>query len=208
MDTERLRIVVDDLSGPEIAALLTEHVEEMRATSPPESKHALDLAGLRQPEVTFWSVYAGDVLVGCGALKELDPGHGELKSMRTARSHLGRGVASALLRHIIAEARRRGYHRISLETGAMGFFAPARALYAKHGFTPCAPFAQYVEDPNSVFLTTELWPAAPTRQRRTARRDHAAPRRSPGRSRRWTPTRRARPAGPPPRSPRPVAGRR
>lgn len=151
-----MKIVVDDLSGPEIAALLQEHLDEMRATSPPESTHALDLDGLRQPEVTFWSVYDGERLVGCGALKRLDDSSAEIKSMRTARSAKRGGVASALLRHIIAEARRRGLTRLYLETGAAEFFAPARALYAKHGFTPCEPFADYPDDPNSVHLTRAL----------------------------------------------------
>lgn len=151
-----LRILPDDLRGPAIAEFLAEHLAEMRAVSPPESKHALDLDGLRAPGVTFWSVYDGPALVACGALKELDPHHGEIKSMRTARTCRGRGVASALLAHVVAAARGRGYRRLSLETGSMAFFAPARALYEKFGFRPCAPFAQYSEDPNSVFMTLAL----------------------------------------------------
>lgn len=151
-----MKIVVDDLSGPEISAFLDEHIEEMRAVSPPESKHALDLDGLRRPEVTFWSAYDEDRLVGCGALKKLDDSSAELKSMRTARAAKRRGVASALLQHIVAEARQHGFTRLYLETGTADFFAAARALYAKHGFTPCEPFAEYPDDPNSVHMTRSL----------------------------------------------------
>lgn len=148
-----LKIVVDDLSGSRIAEFLNDHIEEMKAVTPPGSKHALDLDGLRKPEVTFWTVLDGPVLAGCGALKEIDPGHGEIKSMRTAPEYKQRGVASLLLRHIIAVAAERGYSRLSLETGSFEFFVPARALYAKHGFVPCGPFDRYEEDPNSVFMT-------------------------------------------------------
>jgi putative acetyltransferase len=151
-----MNIVVDDLSGRDIAAFLQEHLDEMRAVSPPESKHALDLDGLRRPEVTFWSVYDGDRLVGCGALKKLDDSSAELKSMRTSRAAKRRGVASALLDHILAEARRRGFTRLYLETGTAAYFAPARALYAKHGFTPCEPFADYPLDANSVHMTRPI----------------------------------------------------
>lgn len=151
-----MRIKVDDLSGPEIRALLAEHVDEMYAISPPESVHALDLDGLRKPDITFWSAHDADGLVGCGALKELNSLSAELKSMRTARSATRRGVASALLTHIIGEARKRRYERLYLETGAEDFFAPARALYARFGFEPCEPFADYTDDPNSVYLTRAL----------------------------------------------------
>ena len=151
-----MRIVLDDLSGPQIAALLTEHLADMRAVSPPESKHALDLDGLRKPDITVWSVRDGDLTVGCGALKELDPAHGEIKSMRTARSHQRRGVASMLLEHMIGVAGERGYTRLSLETGSAEFFAPAHALYASFGFQPCAPFADYIHDPHSTYLTRTL----------------------------------------------------
>jgi putative acetyltransferase len=154
-----MHIDVDDLSGPEIAALLEAHLQLMRDTSPPESVHALDLDGLRAPEVTFWTVWDGPALLGCGALKELAPGHGEIKSMHTAQAARGRGVARAMLAHILGEARRRGYRRLSLETGSMGAFAPARALYAGFGFHDCPPFGDYVLDPNSVFMTLELAPA-------------------------------------------------
>jgi putative acetyltransferase len=151
-----MKIEVDDLSGPEIRALLQEHVEEMYLISPPESVHALDLDGLLKPEITFWSVQDAGELVGCGALKELDSSTAELKSMRTARSATRRGVASTLLAHIIEEARKRRYERLYLETGAEDFFAPARALYTRFGFEVCEPFAGYTHDPNSVYLTKAL----------------------------------------------------
>ena len=151
-----LNIVVDDLSGPQIAEFLQEHIQEMRATSPPESKHALDLDGLRKPEITFWTVMDGDAVVGCGALKRLDAGHAEVKSMRTASTRRGNGVASLMLAHIIAEARRMGFTRLSLETGSAEFFLPARKLYEKFGFDYCEPFADYRPDPNSVFMTRVL----------------------------------------------------
>jgi putative acetyltransferase len=151
-----VQIQIDDLSGPEIAALLAEHLAGMRSLSPPESVHALPLEGLRQPDVTFWSVWKNSELLGCGALKELDPRHGEIKSMRTASGHRRKGVARAMLEHILGEAQRRGYRRLSLETGAQPGFEPARQLYASAGFVACGPFAQYTNDPNSVFLTKEL----------------------------------------------------
>jgi putative acetyltransferase len=151
-----LRIRVDDLQGAEIIALLQEHLEEMRSVSPPESVHALDLSALRKPEITFWTVWLGADLAGCGALKELSPEHGEIKSMRTARQHKRKGVAARTLRHILEEAARRGYRRLSLETGAQPHFVPARSLYASFGFQPCGPFGDYVDDPNSVFMSKAL----------------------------------------------------
>jgi putative acetyltransferase len=151
-----VRIVLDDLSGPKIVDLIGEHLRDMHAQTPPESIHALGLEKLRQPGITFWTVWDGNDLMGCGALKELDSRHGEIKSMRTATAHLRKGVASAMLRHILDEARRRGYRRVSLETGAMAAFEPARQLYARAGFQSCGPFADYVPDPNSVFMTLEL----------------------------------------------------
>ena len=149
-------IRVDDLNGPEIAELLTEHLRCMAEISPPESRHALNLEKLRQPDITFWSIWQGPELAGCGALRELNPRHGEIKSMRTAKGHLRKGVASRLLEHIIAEASRRGYLRLSLETGSMPYFKPAHELYHKFGFKPCAPFDSYRPDPNSIFMTREL----------------------------------------------------
>ncbi|TAN51274.1 MAG: GNAT family N-acetyltransferase [Betaproteobacteria bacterium] len=151
-----MQIRLDDLSGPEVRALLEEHLRSMHSLSPPESVHALDLDGLRRPEITFWTVWSGNELLGCGALKELDPRHGEIKSMRTAQAHLRKGVARAMLEHIIREAKRRSYARLSLETGSMEAFEPAQRLYASYGFTHCPPFADYAEDPNSVFMTRLL----------------------------------------------------
>jgi len=151
-----MKICVDDLIGPEIEAFLEEHLNDMKAISPPESKHALDLDGLRKQEITFWTIWDEEVLAGCGALRQLDSYHGEIKSMRTAVSYRGRGVASNMLWHIINEARRRHYQRLSLETGSMEFFSPAIRLYEKHGFQRGAPFANYKEDPNSCFLTLNL----------------------------------------------------
>jgi len=149
-------IVVDDLTGPEIAAFLDEHVREMLSISPPESKHALDLEALRTPGITFWSVRDGSAVVGCGALKRLDACHGEVKSMRTAVARKRSGIASMMLEHIIAEARRMGFTRLSLETGSWDYFLPARALYRRHGFVECAPFGDYLPDPNSVFMSIDL----------------------------------------------------
>ena len=147
---------MDDLSGPEIAAFLEEHVQEMRAITPLESKHALDLDGLRRPEVTFWSVMDGGAVVGCGAIKRLDAVHAELKSMRTAPLRKRSGIASLLMEHILTEAKRMGFTRLSLETGSAGFFLPARKLYERFGFGYCEPFADYAHDPNSVFMTRSL----------------------------------------------------
>lgn len=146
----------DDLSGPEIRALLEEHLRSMYSISPPESVHALDLDGLRKPEISFWTVWSGNELLGCGALKELDTHHGEIKSMRTASAHRRKGVARAVLIYIISEARKRGYTRLSLETGSQPAFEPARRLYESFGFCDCGPFDGYVEDPNSVFMTRAL----------------------------------------------------
>lgn len=148
----------DDLRGPEIAALLREHLAFAAQHSPPESRHALPLERLRAPEITFWSVWCGEELAGCGALKQLDPTHGEIKSMRTAAPFLRRGVGSLVLGHIVTVAHARGYRRLSLETGSQPVFAPARALYARFGFVVCGPFADYREDPHSVFMTRALAP--------------------------------------------------
>ena len=128
----------------------------MAGNSPPESCHALNLEQLRKPEITFWSAWSNDELLGCGALKELDPKHGEIKSMRTVSEHRGKGVTTRLLNNILEEAKRRNYKRVSLETGSMEAFAPARGLYVKFGFKECKPFADYIEDPYSLFMTKEL----------------------------------------------------
>lgn len=149
-------ILIDDLTGPRIAAFLADHVAQMRAVSPPGSSHALDLDALRAPGVTFWTAMRDGEILGCGALKALGGQHGEIKSMRTAPERQNQGVASAILRHIIAESARAGFRRLSLETGSFEFFAPARGLYEKYGFTYCPPFADYREDPHSVFMTKVL----------------------------------------------------
>jgi len=151
-----MEIRLDDLGGAEIRALLAEHLRNMHQLSPPESVHALDLTALLKPDITFWTIWSDRELLGCGALKELTPEHGEIKSMRTATAHRGKGVGRAMLQHIMAEARRRSYVRLSLETGSMAAFEPARRLYESFGFTYCPPFADYAEDPNSVFLTRTL----------------------------------------------------
>lgn len=152
----RMIIRPDDVRGPEMTRLIREHLQSMHLHSPPESVHALGLEALRQPGITVWSAWEGTELLGCGALKELDPSHGEIKSMRTATPHLRKGVAAAMLAHIMDEARRRQYTRLSLETGSMAAFEPARALYARFGFEACGPFADYMADPYSVFMTRSL----------------------------------------------------
>lgn len=149
-------IRVDDLRGPEIHQLLREHLQSMALHSPPESVHALDIEAQQQPEITFWTAWDGTVLLGCGAIKQLDAAHGEIKSMRTATAHVRRGVARQMLAHIVEVARRRAYRRLSLETGSAMAFEPARRLYAEFGFTECGPFGDYVLDPYSVFMTKEL----------------------------------------------------
>jgi putative acetyltransferase len=151
-----MQIRVDDLQGADVQELLREHLQGMALLSPPESIHALDLEALRKPDITFWTAWEANELLGCGALKALDPSHGELKSMRTASRHLRKGVARTLVLHILEEAKRRGYTRLSLETGSGPGHAAARELYARFGFTDCAPFADYVDDPNSAFMTREL----------------------------------------------------
>ena len=149
-------IRVGGLDTPQVAALLAEHVEDMRRYSPPESVHTLDLDRLRTPDLTFWSLWEGDQVLGCAALRELDATHGELKSMRTSPAHRRRGVAAALLDHVVAQARGRGYTRLSLETGSPAEFAPARTLYAGSGFTEGGPFGPYALDDFSVFMTLPL----------------------------------------------------
>ena len=151
-----MRIEVDDLSRPQVHALLTEHLEDMHATSPAESVHALDLSGLRGPDVSVWTAWEAEVLLGIAALKELSPDHGELKSMRTAEAARGQGVASRLLVHVLDDARRRGFARVSLETGTQEYFAAAHRLYERNGFVECPPFGDYVLDPSSTFFSLSL----------------------------------------------------
>lgn len=152
----RVQIAVEDPAGVEVAAFLGEHLTDMYATSPAESVHALDVAALQAATVTFWTARLDGVLLGCGALKEIAPDHGEIKSMRTTSAARGRGVGAALLGHVVATAQARGYARLSLETGTQEYFAPARRLYLRHGFTSCGPFGDYTLDPNSAYFTREL----------------------------------------------------
>lgn len=144
------------LADPQVLALLREHLASMAALSPPDSIHALGLAALRAADVTFWGAWRDGTLLGCGALKQLDAAHGEIKSMRTAMARRRTGIGAVLVRHIVEEARRRDYRRLSLETGSMEAFAPARRMYARAGFVPCPPFAGYIDDPNSVYMTLFL----------------------------------------------------
>lgn len=151
-----MNIRIDDLRGPEIHALLEEHLRHMHELSPPESVHALDLDKLRQPDITFWTIWEGEQLLGCGALRQLSATEGEVKSMRTPDALRGKGAARAILNHILATARSRGLTRLSLETGTQPEFEPARRLYASAGFEFCGPFADYAEDPYSAFMTRAL----------------------------------------------------
>ncbi|CCQ14269.1 Acetyltransferase, GNAT family protein (fragment), partial [Rhodococcus sp. AW25M09] len=146
-----LRIEVDDLTRPAVQSMLTEHLADMHATSPAESVHALDSSGLRGADICVWTAWEAGRLLGIAALKELTAFHGELKSMRTAASARGRGIASTLLTHALGEARRRGHLRVSLETGTQDYFAAARRLYVRHGFVEVPPFGDYVVDPSSTF---------------------------------------------------------
>jgi putative acetyltransferase len=151
-----MKIEIDDLSRAEIHALLNEHLQSMYALSPPEHVFALDLDRLRRPDITFWSAWEDSQLIGCGALKELDKKHGEIKSMRTPNAIRRRGAGKAILMHIVEVAKARGYERLSLETGAVEAFLPAQMLYESVGFSRCGPFGEYVEDPHSVFMTMRL----------------------------------------------------
>jgi putative acetyltransferase len=150
------RIAIDDPRAPDVVMLLARHLAFANEHSPPEDVHALDVEGLTDPAITFFSYRDGDELLGVGAIKQLDPDHVELKSMHTAQAVRGNGVGRAVLQHLLAVARARGVHRVSLETGTMEAFAPARALYASVGFEVCAPFGQYVVSPNSMCMTLTL----------------------------------------------------
>ena len=146
----------DNLTGAEIRALLQRHLDEMAQYSPPESRHALDLNGLRKPEISFWTLWQDERLLGCGALKKLDARHGEIKSMHTHSQARGMGAGETILNHIMSVARQRGYKRLSLETGSMAAFSPARKLYEKHGFVECPVFGDYKVDVNSICMTRVL----------------------------------------------------
>ncbi|ELA8135605.1 GNAT family N-acetyltransferase [Vibrio parahaemolyticus] len=151
-----MRIETDNLERPQVIALLEEHLQDMYATSPPESVHALDVSKLKLPSITFWTGWDGEQLLGCVAMSQLEDGHAELKSMRTTPSARKQGVASRLLNHVIEQAKHQGIQRLSLETGSMAFFEPAHRLYEKHGFVYCEPFGDYQPDPNSRFMTLAL----------------------------------------------------
>ncbi len=156
MPASTMEFRLDTPARDDVVRLLQEHLADMYATSPPESVHALDPDALAHPAITFWTVREHGQLLGCGALKELSAQQGEIKTMRTADPARGRGVAGLVLQGIIGEARSRGYRTLFLETGVEDFFAPARRLYARHGFTACPPFGGYHEDPNSVFMRLDL----------------------------------------------------
>jgi len=151
-----MKIADGGLDDPRVQALLAHHFATARAQTAPGSAHALDLSGLRTPDIQFWSAWEDDRVIGTGALKRLSASQGEVKSMHTDQAHRRTGVASAMLRHIIASARGMGLSRLSLETGSWAYFEPARALYRRHGFVECPPFGSYVLDPNSVFMTLDL----------------------------------------------------
>lgn len=151
-----MKFVTGNLDNQQVLALLQEHLDHMRSTSPPESTHALDIDALRASAITFWSAWEAGSLLGCVALKELDSASGEIKSMRTTAAHLRKGVAARMLDHVITTARHRHYEMLFLETGSMREFLPARKLYEQHGFTVTLPFGDYVEDPNSIFMKLQL----------------------------------------------------
>jgi len=151
-----VKIKIDDLKGEEIAKLLSEHHQDMLSHSPPESVHALDIQKLKSADITFWTAWIEDELAGCAALKEIDSNHAEIKSMRTSKAMLRKGVAKNLMNHLLMESKNRGYSKISLETGSMQIFIPARELYKRFGFEMCEPFADYIEDSHSVFMTKRL----------------------------------------------------
>lgn len=151
-----MQIKSDDLNGPEIKALLQRHADEMEAASPPDSCHYLDLDELRAPEISFWSIWDDNCPLGCGALKEIDAEFGEIKSMHVHTDARGQGISDTMLDHILKEAHRRSYKRLSLETGAMAAFIPARKLYEKYQFEECPPFGDYVKNIHSIFMTKTL----------------------------------------------------
>jgi putative acetyltransferase len=151
-----MQITLGDLSDSQVIDLLHYHLTNSRAQTAPGSAHALDLGGLQLPDITFWTAWNGETLVAMGAFKQLSEDHGEVKSMHTALAARRKGVGSAMLRHIISFARSRGISRLSLETGSWDYFRPAVALYRRHGFIECPPFADYVPDPNSIFMTLDL----------------------------------------------------
>lgn len=156
MPTHVFTLEIDDPHRPDVTALLAEHLADMHGTSPAESVHALDVDSLTQPGIAFWTAREDGVLLGCGALKKIDGGSSEIKSMRTTPAARGRGVGASMLAHIIEQARATGVQTLFLETGSDKFFSPARRLYERHGFQEGPPFADYIEDPYSVFMQLDL----------------------------------------------------
>ena len=151
-----MKIIDGGLDDSRVQKLLAHHFTSARAETALGSAHALDLSGLKSPDIHFWSAWDGEAVIGIGALKRLSESHGEIKSMHTEQAYIQKGVGAAMLRHIIAEARKMGLLRLSLETGSWPYFVPARELYSRHGFVECPPFGSYLADPNSVFMTLEL----------------------------------------------------
>lgn len=151
-----MRIIAGDLDDPRVIAMITAHLTRARAETAPGSNHSLAPRALQAPDITFWTVWEDDTLLGCGGLRVLSATEGEIKSMYVAEAARGKGVGAAMLRHIIAAAKTRGLARLSLETGSWAYFAPSHRLYRRHGFVPCAPFAHYAPDPNSLFMTLDL----------------------------------------------------
>ena len=151
-----MEIRPDNLESEAVIDLLREHLDSMEGTAPPESRHALDIEGLRSANINFWAIWDGERLAGFGALMHHSDGLAEIKSMRTAAPYLRKGVASKILMHLIQEAKARGYSRLNLETGSMDYFEPARKLYSSFGFEKTQAFGSYVEDSHSVFLTLNL----------------------------------------------------
>ena len=154
--TSVTRITQGDFTDPRVVDLLRIHFTTARSQTAPGSAHALDITQLQSPDINFWTIWEEHTLLGCGALKLLSADHGEVKSMHTAQAVRRRGAGSAMLRHIIQTARERGLSRLSLETGASEYFVPARSFYKRHGFVECPPFADYVLDSNSVFMSLDL----------------------------------------------------
>jgi len=151
-----MRIIAGDLDDPRVIALVTAHLTRARAETAPGSNHSLNPSALQAPDITFWTIWRGDTLLGCGGLRVMSATEGEIKSMYVAEAARGQGVGAAMLRHIVAAARAQGLGRLSLETGSWAYFAPSHRLYERHGFVPCAPFGSYKPDPNSLFMTLAL----------------------------------------------------
>jgi putative acetyltransferase len=152
------RIELDDLTRPQVLALLEEHLRNMYELSPPDQVFAFDASTLKGPGISFWTAWEGDTLLGCAALREISSTEGEIKSMRTPRAQRRLGAGRLLLNHIITVARSRGYRRLYLETGSHPAFAPAHTLYGSAGFQVCGPFGSYHENGNSIFMSLSLAP--------------------------------------------------